>query len=53
MSEGSIKTSSLTKFSWRKCLSYPAGMQKSSIESETIQKFSKEVETSSFEVIKS
>jgi hypothetical protein len=53
MSEGLMTTSSLAEFNWRKCFSYPVGMRKASIESEAIQKFSKEVENSSCEVIMS
>jgi hypothetical protein len=42
---------SLVELSWRTHLSYPFGMRKASGDSETIQKFSKEVGTSSWEVI--
>jgi hypothetical protein len=51
MSEGLTMTNSPAEFSWRTRLSYPSGMRKAYGDSETIQKFSKELGTSSWEVI--
>jgi hypothetical protein len=48
MSEGLTMTNSPTEFSWRTRRSYPSEMQKASGDSETIQKFSKGVGTSSW-----
>jgi hypothetical protein len=51
MPEGLMMKNSPAEFSWRTRLSYPSRMKKASGDSETIQKFSKEVGTSSWEVI--
>jgi hypothetical protein len=53
MSEGLTTTNSPTELSWRTRRSYPSGMQKFSGDSEIIQKFSKGVGTSSWEVVMS
>jgi hypothetical protein len=46
-----LTTNSLAEFKWRICRSYPSGMRYASEDLETIQKFSKGMGTSSWEIV--